>query len=407
MLFINSLGEAPLARDASIVGLTICLLLGTAFGAEPLKVIVFPLDSPSSSESLSWLGEGIALSVSGQIGSRSLKAVDREERIKLIEDLDLPPDAQLSRGSIIRVAQHAGADLTIVGSISGNEKNLKVAVRVFDVKALRLSGEMTANGPLSAMPQMENELAWLILNNAGFEKTRSRASFNERMRKVPNTAYANFIRSFKTHRKNEQMQLLLKALEGYSDFPEAHYYLGRIYYQQGNCDKALIHLSRSFSGEDTRLERMYMRGTCHAQKDQHSLAVQTFAGILPFSRDFQVLNNVGVAYLREGDTALALAVLGEAKRLAPADSTVMLNLAIARHLQGNDPAARSVAEEGISANSKYGMLQFVLGFLLKRQGENEKAALSLNRAKGLGINVEGLQNENPTSWCGLHMNWNR
>ena len=47
-------------------------------------------------------------------------------------------------------------------------------------KALKLSGEMIANGPLSALPQMENELAWLMLTNTGLESADSRKNFQKR-----------------------------------------------------------------------------------------------------------------------------------------------------------------------------------------------------------------------------------
>ena len=82
--------------------------------------------------------------------------------LEFIERMNLPLGAQLSRGSMIRIAQTAAADLAVMGTFSGSAKNLKITVRILDIKTLKLSGGISANGPLSVLPQMENELACLM-----------------------------------------------------------------------------------------------------------------------------------------------------------------------------------------------------------------------------------------------------
>jgi len=188
------------------------------FAADPTKIIIFPLDADPGEEMLGWLSEGIVMSLGEQLKSRSLNVLSRNERIQIVESIDLPPDGRLSRGSMIRVAQKAGADLLVMGKFSGMERNLKIALRVLDLKTLKLSGEITANGPISALPQMENELAWLILSNVGLERSGTRERFQQRMRKIPNPAYAFFIQSFDTSNQSNQVDLLKKAVESYRDF---------------------------------------------------------------------------------------------------------------------------------------------------------------------------------------------
>jgi len=169
------------------------LWISAAFAENPVKILFFPLNPPPTAMSLSWLSEGISLSISGQLRAPGIKVVARNERFQLVENLDLPPDAHLSHGSMIRVAQAAKADLIILGEFSGSERNLRVALRILDVKNLKLGGEISANGPISAMPQMENELAWLILGNTGLQKGITREDFSRRMRRIPSAAYAPFI----------------------------------------------------------------------------------------------------------------------------------------------------------------------------------------------------------------------
>ncbi len=383
-------------------GFTLCflLLLPAALAAtdQPL-VIVFPLDGPPNNSALQWLSEGIAVSISDQLEGREVRPMDRSERIKLVESLDLPPGAQLSRGSMIRVAQRAGADMLIMGAYSGAERDLKVSVRVLKVKTLKLSGEMVANGPVSALPQMENELAWLILSNNGLDKGLSRGKFQERTRKVPNTAYSYYIQSLQTSNESDQVHLLQKAVEAYRDFPEAQFRLGRIYFQKGDCGSAIPHLLLGHSERSTQVESDFMRGTCYLQGDQPSQAIEAFSRLLQASRPFQALNNVAVAYVRKGDTWMALNSLLEARKTARTDATVSLNLAVVRHLQGNEPESRSVLEEAVKSHPKNGMLQFLMGMVLKAEGENEKSAAAISKARSLGIKVDKIQTEDPKTWC--------
>ncbi len=365
--------------------------------ADQTSAIVFPLDGPSREANIEWLSEGIALSISHQMDSRELRSMDRSERIRIVESLDLPPGAMLSRGSMIRVAQRADADLVILGAYSGTERSLRISIRVLDMKGIKLSGEMVANGPLSALPQMENELAWLILRNNGLEKNLSREKFQERTRRIPNAAYACYVQSLTSSSESNQLSLLKKAVELYREFPEAQFRLGRLYFRKGDCGNAIPHLLLGNSDANSQMESDFIRGACYLQGDQPVQALQALWR-LRTSGSFEALNNLGVAYLRKGDMASALSALLDAKGLARNDAVVSQNLALARHLQGNDSEARAILEGAIKSHPKNGMLQFLLNVVLKTQGESDLSATAIAKAKSLGVNVEKLQSEDPKKW---------
>jgi Flp pilus assembly protein TadD len=395
-----------ISKAATVV--LFCLLficLDTASSANAIKVIVFPLNGSSSTARFTWIGEGIAVSLIGQLAVKGVQVMSRGERVELVEAVDLPPSAPLSRGSMIRVAQRASADLAIMGAYSGTEQNLKITVRVFNVKGLKFSGDMAANGSLSVLPQMENELARLILANMNLEAASSRDKFQERMRKVPNTAYEYFVRSFDAADDKDRLQLLLKATAACRDFPQAQFELGRLYYHKGDYAGAVQHLILGCNEAGIATEAEFLLGTCYLQGDQPLQAMQAYSRILQVSRPFEVLNNMGVAALRGGDDALALRTLLEARNLARTDATVSLNLAIARYLKGSNSEALSVLDDAIKVYPQNGMLQFLLSFLLKKQGESEKAATAASRAKSLGINVDKLQSEDSKSWSRPLLTW--
>jgi tetratricopeptide (TPR) repeat protein len=362
------------------------------------RIIVFPLNESSPKSDFAWIGEGIALSLSSQIAGRAVKTMGLSERDEVVEALDLPPRAALSRGSMIRVAQRASADLIVIGSYAGTEQNLRVSVQVLDVKSLKLSGEMIANGPLSVLPQLENELAWMILTNMSLERVATREEFQERTRSVPNSAYALFIQSLSIIDDNKKLRLLLKAVDEHNDFPKAHLQIGRLYYQKDTYDRALLHLSQGYPGNEMSREDAFMLGTCYLMTSQPVEAIRIYEQMLQVSRTFEVLNNIGVAYYRKGNPILGLNALMEAKQLAQKNAAILLNLALARHLQGNDQAALLVLEGAVQLNPKSGMLQYMLGYLLKIKGEDGKAAAANERAKSLGVDFLKLKADDPKSW---------
>jgi tetratricopeptide (TPR) repeat protein len=389
------------------VGIFVLLIAGQVRGSESVKILVFPLDGALKASNLAWLNEGIAISISQQLSGRTVKTIERNERVELVEKIDLPPSARLSRASMIRVAQKASADLLVMGTITGTEQNLKILLKVLDVKSLKLSGDIVANGPVGSLPQMENELAWLVLSNSSLERSSSREKFAEKMRKVPNSAFSFFVQSLNTTDESEQLHLLLRAVEVYRNFPEAQMQISHIYFHRGDCSSAIPHLLLVRGEEGAYRESEFIMGTCLLQGELPAQAIQTFTRMLSVTRSFEVLNNLGVAYLRRGEYPAALNAFIESRSFARADPVVALNLAITRHLQGNDSAARAGLEDVLKANPKNGMLHFVMGFLLKSIGENEKAATAFGKAKSLGVNVEKLQAEDAKGWARVITNWDQ
>jgi Flp pilus assembly protein TadD len=331
--------------------------------------------------------------------------LSRDERNNFVAGADLPPNMPLSRASMIHVAQLASADGLITGTCTGTAGNLRIALRLLNLRTMKLGGELVANGPDSALPELENELAWVILNDAGLNTPFTRAEFKKRTRAIPNEAWSYFVRSLSLSDEDEQVKLLLKALESYPDIPEASYRVGRHYFQRGDWSKAITHLEKGRKRNQTYLESLFMLGTCYMKQDALADAIRSYSTVLSFARSAEALNNVGVAYLRRGDYTLATQNLVEAHNLSKSDPTVSLNLAIVRHLEGNNPAAQSILESTARSSPLRGILQYVLSQVLQAQGLTDAAAAALNEAVKSGIDPEKLKVDGPRSWTRLHTIW--
>jgi len=356
---------------------------------------------------LSWIGEGIALALSEECQVPGVDTISWEERSRFIEASDLPPNVPLSRASMIRIAQRIGADFMVFGQYSGTEDGLRIELRVLDVRHFKVGGPVVANGPAAALPQLENELAWILLSGGGRNGAVTREAFRARTRVIPNAAYAGFIDCLAVSDEGERTRLLLKSIESHRDFPQASFQLGARYFQAGDCGKAIQYLKPALREMQDYVETQFMLGTCFLRQDNLGEAIQAYNAVAARSPALEVFNNLGVAYLRRGDLPLAIQNLLQAHELARNDLTVGLNLAILRQFQGDQPAALAVLEELIKSHPEQGMLHYLSGVLLDSGGASERAAAAIDQAQKLGINPETMKRQDPRSWTRIFPSWLR
>ncbi len=306
---------------------------------------------------------------------------------------------------MIRVAQESGADYLAMGSYSGTADNLQVILRMLNMKSMKFGPRMVVNGPAAALPQMENELAWNLLSTLELAQGISREQFKARARAVPNNAYSLYVRSLGMADESEQVDLLAKAVEAHEDFPEAQFLLGRYIYQQGDCGKALDHLEIALKEERNRHRAEFMLGTCCLKQGKFTEAIRAYSHILSFVQSYEALNNMAMASLQKGDYAVATENLLEARKMMPDNVTIELNLAIVRHLQGNQDAAKEVLQRVIATHPNIGMLNYLLSVVLAVLGEGDASAAALAQAKRLGIEPDKLQSQDPKTWARIFPIW--
>ena len=403
------LGRVSLLRFATFA-LSFCILASLGIGTfadSSATYIIFTIEDSSENPALAWLGEGIALSITEQIGIPGVKVIDYEKKMELTDDLDLPPSSALSHASMIRLAERAPADFLVMGTFSGTDETLHISLRVLDLKTMRLGGEISANGQLSVLPQMENELAWLILSNSGMNGTYSREEFKKRTRLIPDASFAYFVRSLTISDEDSKLRFLSKAVELTPNFPEARFLLGKNYFEKADWQEAAKHFEYALKSGKRAQEAEFMLGICYYQRNFFEQSVRSYSHLLMQRASPEVLNNLGAAYLRKGEYSMALQKFLEAQELARTSATVNLNLGLLWHLQSDNTSARAVLEEAIRSNPDNGMLYYIFSKVLAAQGEADAAKLALEKARHLGINVEQIDREDPRSWARIFLERDR
>ena len=285
-----------------------------------------------------------------------------------------------------------------MGSYAENEDGLKLLVRMLDMKTMKQGSEFSVSGTLATLPEMENELAWMIYSDIAKASAISRDQFRERIRRVPNSAYAGFIESFNVFDESQQVQLLEKAVKEYADFAEARFQLGRIYYRKKDYARALPLIEYGLKLPNERIQSEFMIGTCRLQIGEISRAIEDYTRMLSMFRHGAVLNNMAIAHVRNGDNMLALRTLLEARADTRDDPAIDINLIITRYLTGNAPAAMESVEKAVAAYPGNGMLYFLSSFLMEEAGNKTRAMEDQARASLLGVDVDKLSSGEPQTW---------
>ena len=387
-----------------LIILIFCATAIPAVADEPLKLLIFPM-SGSSEVVGAWVGEGIALSLSGQLMDAEINPFSREETEDLLVENGLPTDAQLSIGSMIFVADQADADYVVMGRYEENDDILKLSVRLIDMKTMKQGSEFTVSGTTATLPVMENELAWMIYSSVAQTRALSREQFRERMRRVPNSAYAGYIESLNVFGENQQIQLLEKAIKEHADFAEARFRIGRIYYQKRDYARALPHVEYGRKLPGGRFQSDFMIGTCRLQLGEITQAIEEYTRLLSLTVHVAAMNNLAIAHIRNGDNVLALRVLTDALAQYPDDPAIFINLAIANYLAGNVPVAIKSVEDAVSSYPGNGMLYFLSSFLMNEDGNEDRASADMSQAARFGVDVDRLLSEEPKAWMRVILNW--
>ena len=386
------------------VVLLFCLAAVPSVADEPLKLLIFPLGG-SSGGGKAWIGEGIAASLSGQLTGAGMRPFSRGETEDLLVENGLPADAPLSRGSMVYVAEQAGADFVVMGNYAESENGIKLSVRLLDMNTGKQGSEFSVSGTAATLPEMENELAWMIYSSVARSPAVSREQFRDRARRITNPVYAEYIESINVFEDSRRIQLLEKAIREYADFAEARFQMGRIYYRKKDYARALPHIEYGRKLPYEQLQSEFMIGTCRLQMGETARAVEDYTRLISLDRHTAALNNLAVAHIRSGDNVLALRTLVEAHAQERDNPAVAINLTIARYLAGDAKAAMEFVEKAVAAYPGNGMMYFLSSFLMEEAGNEERASADMARAVRFGIDVDRLLSDKPQAWTRVILNW--
>lgn len=388
---------------------------GLAAGSD--TIVIMPFENVSGRTEYNWIGESFAAALGDALDKPGLVVIRSDERNVAYKQEGLSPSAILTRATMIKIAERAGANLVVIGTYritderekepAGEqtpvnqvgktsksesqaekkiERTISITTRVIDIREGRLIGEFNLGGDLFDLQRFQGQLAYEILYKHNSSLPFSRDEIVTQSTLAPVSAFENFIKGTLTRDRKAQIDFLERAIKEFSEKTRAFYIpaifeLGRIHYEAGEYKEALELLSR-IGEKDPRFDetQFYLGVTQNAlgQVDQALSSQQKLAIVLPL---YEVYNNIGALHIRQKQYAEALNHLKPATDVDPRDTDVLFNLGYAHFLAKDYARAAGILRQEIERRPDDGEAYYILSKALSALGDKDAANDAANHAK--------------------------
>ena len=329
--------------------LSTLLLAPTAKPATADTIVTMPFENLSGRAEYNWVGESFAAALSDLLDKPGLVGIRPDERNVAYKQEGLPPSAILTRATMIKIAERAGANLVVMGTYriagEGRDSTIAITARVIDIREVRLVGkEYNRGGPLVDLQRLQGDLAYEILYQHNQALPYSRDQIVIDATQAPIGAFENFIKGTLTRDRDARVGFLERAIKEFTEKTKGQYIpavfeLGRVHLEAGEYKEAAEGLALVTDKDPRYDEARFYVGVAQDALGQTEKALETnqnLAGRLPL---FEVYNNIGVLMLKLKRYADAISHLKPAVDAAPRDTDTLFNLGYAYFLSKDNANA--------------------------------------------------------------------
>ncbi|MEW6207951.1 MAG: tetratricopeptide repeat protein [Acidobacteriota bacterium] len=397
-------------------------------------IITMPFENLSGRPEYNWIGESFAAQLSDLLDKPGLVAIKPDERNVAYKQEGLPPTAILTRATMIKIAERAGASLVIMGSYRINDerqtekkdeakpeeqtdrkieeqtekkseeqtekkidRTITITARIVNIREGRLVAEFNISGDLLEIQKLQGNLTYEILYKHNQALPFSRDQIITQATEAPIGAFENFIKGTLTRDREARTAFLERAIKDYREFYEkndssgkmnrkylpAIFELGRAHYEAGDYTEAVKQLSLIDEQYPRYDEAQFYLGVAldaNGQTDRALESQQKLASPLPL---FEVYNNIGVLMMKKNQFADAISHLKPASDAAPRDTDTLFNLGYAYYLAKDYANAAAVLRKEIERRASDGEAHYILSKSLTALGDTPGAAEASDQAKKL------------------------
>lgn len=374
--------------------LTLILTLSLRGSAAATDTIVtMPFENLSGRAEYNWVGESFAATLADLLDKPGLVAIRPDERNVAYKQEGLPPSAILTRATMIKIAERAGANLVVMGTYriagEGRDSTITITARVVDIREGRLAGkEYNRGGPLVDLQKLQGDLAYEILYQRNQALPFSRDQITTDATVAPVGAFENFIKGTLTRDRDARIGFLERAIKEYSEKTKSQYVpaifeLGRIRFEAGEYKEALEQLAMVDEKNPRYDEAQFYAGVAQDSLGQTEQAVTTLKKLAARLPLFEVYNNIGVLLIKQKQFKDAIDHLKPASDAAPRDTDTLFNLGYAYFLAKDNANAATALKNQTKQRASDGEAFYILSKALAAEGDQAGAAAASDQARKL------------------------
>ena len=397
---VQGLGTGPAARLILSMTrraiLTLILLLTCSLAVQAAStdtIVTMPFENLSGRAEYNWVGESFAAALADLFDKPGLVAIRPDERNVAYKQEGLPPTAILTRATMIKIAERAGANLVVMGTYriagEGRDSTITITARVVNIREGRLVGkEYNRGGPLVDLQKLQGDLAYEILYQHNQALPFSRDQITTEATIAPIGAFENLIKGTLTRDREPRIDFLERAIKEYSEKTSSNYIaaifeLARVRFEAGEYKEALEQLVLVDEKNQRYDEAQFYLGVAQdalGQTEQALTTLRKLAARLPL---FEVYNNIGVLLIKQKQYKDAIDHLKPALEAAPRDTDVLFNLGYAYYLAKDNAKAASSLKNETTLRASDGEAFYILSKALAAAGDQQGATAASDQSKKL------------------------
>lgn len=352
-------------------------------------VVVLPFDNPAQEPRLTWMREGAAVLLTDLLAASGERIIDREERLRAFDRLQLPAGAGLSRASSIKVGQVVAAGVVVIGALELSGDQLVARGRVVRLDTGRLLPEVQASGALADVFGIFGRLAHLIRGVTGEPPPVPTDRLPPSMQ-----VFELYIKGLVAEAPATAIAFLEQALKAAPRFDPARLAIWDLHSEASAHQRALDALAGVRADSPYSRESRFRRALSLMNLKRFDDALQTLRALQGEARSAAVTNAIGVAELRRTATpqpGRATYYFSQASEIDPADGDLFFNLGYAYWIDRDARAAIYWLREAVRRNPADGDAHFILGTALHQTGATAEAARERELAVRLSSKYVGWQ----------------
>ena len=348
------------------------LVVGSSSPSRP--VLVLPLDALEAPQEHGWVSETVSDLLPRSLSVAGVLAVDRADRLRAQEALEVPALVPLTRATSIRIGEVLGATQLVTGSFRMDGRNITLSLRLLDTERGTLSSPFVANGPIETLSDLVHGLAWDLALASSPLPALSRQDFLARRPGLSFEALRAYGSGLVTRVPSVKVKRLSRAVSLAPDDASLRLALGRLLLESGEAMKAYDTLVRVSPESPESRSATFVQGRALLAVGRYREAADLYSRMAAQDPTAGVLTNHALALLRAGAKDVkASQILRKALELDPDSADAAFNLAWALFFEG-DTAAAEVELRGLMRREPLdGHVRLILAWALFKQGKTTEA----------------------------------
>ena len=332
-------------------------------------IVVIPFDNARLEPGLAWLREGTAVLLSELLVAGGQVVIDREERLRAFERLQLPAAASLSRASAIKVGHALGASVVVFGSVEGAGDQVTLRARLIQLETGRLMPEARVQGALADLYGVFGRLAAALTGGGTPPMIGDRLP-------PSSPVFELFVKGLVADTPSASLAFFEQVLKAAPAYDRARLAVWRVRTDAGEYQGALDAVLRIRPDSRVSREGRFLGALSLISLKRFDEALQVLRAMQSEAPAAAVANALGVVELRRAATPApgrATYYFSQASEIDPSDGNLFFNLGYAYWIEHDARATIYWLREAVRRDPGDGDAHFILGAALQQTGAAAEA----------------------------------